>query len=49
MQIDSIEPSIQMSNDQKEQTNDNDHLLLTLTDGIIVVKAITNDYIPNLT
>ncbi len=40
MQIDSIEPFNQ---------NDYDKILLTLTDGNLTVKAITNNSIPNLT
>jgi hypothetical protein len=42
VQIDSIEPFF----NQKEQNND--QILLTLTDGITTVTAITNDHIPNL-
>ncbi|CAF3725532.1 unnamed protein product [Adineta steineri] len=49
LQIDAIEPFIQINNDQNQQTNDNNYLILTLTDGIMTVKAITNDSIPNLT
>lgn len=48
MQIDAIEPFIQINKNQNNQTNDNDHLLLTLTDGIQTVKAVTNDNIPSL-
>jgi hypothetical protein len=44
VQIDAIE----ISNNQNEQINDHGRLLLTLTDGIITVKALTNDFIPNL-
>ncbi|CAF1153962.1 unnamed protein product [Rotaria sordida] len=48
VQIDAIEPCIQINNNQNEQTNDNEHIILTLTDGIRTVKAITNDHIPSL-
>jgi hypothetical protein len=51
VQIDAIEPVIQFTNNNnisKEQTNDNNSLLLTLTDGITTVKGLTNDYIPEL-
>ncbi|CAF2403546.1 unnamed protein product [Rotaria sp. Silwood2] len=48
VQIDAIEPFIQINNNQNEQTNDNDRIVLTLTDGIRTVKAITNDHIPSL-
>jgi hypothetical protein len=50
VQIDAIELFNQFSNNnnQTEQTNDNSSLLLTITDGIITVKGITNDFIPDL-
>ncbi|CAF0984640.1 unnamed protein product [Rotaria sp. Silwood1] len=48
VQIDAIEPFIQITNNQNEQTNDNDRLVLTLTDGIRSVKAITIDHFPSL-
>ncbi|CAF0792830.1 unnamed protein product [Adineta ricciae] len=48
VQIDAIEPYTQINTDQNEQTNQYDRLLLTLTDGHQIVKAVTNDYIPNL-
>ncbi|CAF0750284.1 unnamed protein product [Adineta steineri] len=47
VQIDGIEPTIEFSNNN-QQTNDNSSLLLTLTDGIITVKGITIDDIPDL-
>ncbi len=51
MQIDAIEPLNQFSNNNNNQTdqkNDNSSLLLTITDGNITVKGITNDSIPDL-
>ncbi|UJR20757.1 hypothetical protein I4U23_023875 [Adineta vaga] len=48
VQIVAIEPFIQISNDQNEQTDQYDRLFLTLTDGYTTIQAITNDYIPNL-
>lgn len=49
MQIDAIELLNQFgNNDQINQTNDNSSLHLTITDGNAIVKAITNDPIPDL-
>ncbi|CAF4494499.1 unnamed protein product, partial [Rotaria sp. Silwood1] len=50
VQIDSIDSITTFNNNknQLEQTDDNNSLLLTITDGITTVKGITNDYIPNL-
>jgi hypothetical protein len=45
LQIETLEPFIQMNNNQ----NEHGRILLTLTDGISTVQAITNDSIPNLT
>ncbi|CAF3400706.1 unnamed protein product [Rotaria socialis] len=47
VQIDGIEPCIQIIH-QNEQTNDNNRLFLTITDGIRTVKAIANGHIPSL-
>lgn len=49
MQIDAIELLNQFSNnDNTNQTNDNSSFLLTITDGNVTIKGITNDLIPEL-
>jgi hypothetical protein len=45
LQIDALEPLIELGNNQNEYGR----ILLTLTDGICTVKAVTNESIPNLT
>lgn len=47
VQIDAIEPCSQMNTNQNEP-NGPSSLLLTITDGLITIKAVTNDAIPNL-
>ncbi len=46
MQIDAIESMIQINSNNQNEPN---RLLLTLTDGISTIQAITNEFIPNLT
>jgi hypothetical protein len=48
VQVDGIQPLNSFSNNQTEQTNDNSSLLLTITDGILTVKGVTTDSIPDL-
>jgi hypothetical protein len=45
VQVDGIQPLNSFSNNQ---TNDNSSLLLTITDGILTVKGVTTDSIPDL-